>query len=1234
MTSFSPEAMPFNRRDETEPPVRGQYGHSGKASLDNFLDEKLFTSGLAGATLSVVRQALNQPYNIFAAEALRRMLQLFSFRASKKGESYFQQGRVQHMEVATPGRQFNITVQGQQDYTVSLWYDEATRGWQNDCDCPVGPFCKHAYAAAKSLLAEQSAAAVDKLSAGLKPARPETELPLAKLLSETSGRPLSNVETKFLQTLHRVYLRCQQRGYATVQDLEQLGLHLHYSFWETPSLWPQFPDDEHLFWLFLARAAREKGAPIHDFMMPITDLERVDKVIHAWRREQEIKHWRQRLGTVHVARTAAAATPVEGYDLRLAFLEEYAHLQWKRPGHDDFQSAKFAAVRDIARAGGAALASIPLEAQVLWQVFTARLSSGSYDSLRLAYHDDDDVVTITNLLTSPSLASRMVSSGGEPLRRVVEPLQWHLAEPASDDEDYVLRVVQADGKPLPRVLFIATGQSNIYVTEEAVFTGPPPAEPLLDPCDENRIPAGALETEEGVHLLSQLGLASPPRLQERIRRIPMQVVVRCALESSSGKELCVIHARATSSDALLESGWNGSTWITVRDDRKKGRRDETITFYDRVLLDRTADLLAFLSPRIHPGATPMVAVRVTKQFADVFARWLKSVPAEIALELDPELASLAQDAVSGKVHLEVSEAEIDWFDLRVVLNVSDTTLSNEEIKLLLNARGGFVRIKGKGWKRLKFDLTQDDEEQLARIGLTARELSAEPQRLHALQLAEPAARRFLPEQHVEQIERRASELKARVAPDLPAGVQADLRPYQREGFHFLAYLAENRFGGILADDMGLGKTVQTLAWLAWLHDRWRHTEQKPVLPSLVVCPKSVMDNWLAEAGKFTPGFRLRVWTPEQLPEFTKHTATADLHVINYAQLRILGESLEPVRWLSVILDEGQYIKNPGSQTAQSARALHARHRLVLSGTPIENRLLDLWSLMAFAMPGVLGSRAQFAKLYDAKGDPFARRRLAARVRPFLIRRTKAQVAKDLPDRIEEDLFCEIEGEQLQLYRAEIKLAQQILLKIKTQQELAKHQFHFLTSLLRLRQICCHPQLLKPDTTAPSAKVEALLEQMEPLMEEGHKVLVFSQFVLMLDLLRPSLEERGWPVFYLTGDTENRGELVAKFQKSEGPGIFLISLKAGGFGLNLTAASYVVLFDPWWNPAVENQAIDRTHRIGQSNKVIAYRLLIKNSIEEKIRQLQKQKSALVQDVLGEEKFAQSLTLDDLQYLLAD
>jgi SNF2 family DNA or RNA helicase len=286
------------------------------------------------------------------------------------------------------------------------------------------------------------------------------------------------------------------------------------------------------------------------------------------------------------------------------------------------------------------------------------------------------------------------------------------------------------------------------------------------------------------------------------------------------------------------------------------------------------------------------------------------------------------------------------------------------------------------------------------------------------------------------------------------------------------------------------------------------------------------------------------------------------------------------------------------------------------------------------MPGALGSRASVQRQFDSTQDPLARRRLSARTRPFLLRRTKSQVARDLPDRIEEDLFCELEGEQLTLYRAELKRAQQMLLKVRTAKQLAQERFNLLTSLLRLRQICCHPRLVQPDSTAPAAKLEALLDTLEPLVEEGQKVLVFSQFVSLLEILRSELHARQWNTFFLAGETEDRGAVVRDFQSAEGGSVFLISLKAGGFGLNLTAASYVVLFDPWWNPAVEAQAIDRSHRIGQTQKVIAYRLLIKDSLEEKIRALQKQKKALADNVLGEESFTTALSLEDFQFLFND
>jgi hypothetical protein len=988
------------------------------------------------------------------------------------------------------------------------------------------------------------------------------------------------------------------------------------------------------------------------FLLPITDFAEIEGGLRRWQRAKDIERWKSALGRTYPTRSEIGSeTPSRVVDLRASFGERGATLEWRPPGKETFSPIKPMQARELQRQLRDGEVELIPEAEWLWSAFEHKVHA--YTDVELEYYEPHTQRLLGRFFRLPALLSRLVNKQGQSFQFATQPLRWHLEPAQTDEDDYRVRLTQADASPVPPVLCVLGGKPRLYVTADTVFSGPD-LDQVLDPRSENRIPAPALESRGGVAMLHAAGIDLPPRLRDRVRIVPLSVHLTCELRPSyagSATEVCAIDVHAAAPDGRTLEKWNNYAWEQVGSrGAKEVKKNGVITLHDRQGIGDPVALVAGLEAKWDPfqGA---FSVRVTKKFANNFATWLKAMPPHVRVELKGELASFAQDAIAGRVKLDVSEAEIDWFDLRVVLDVTDTTLSPEELKLLLNARGGYVRLKDKGWRRLEFNLTAEEDEQLARLGLNPRELNAEPQRLHALQLADKAAKKFVPAIQFERIERRADEIKARVTPEIPGTVQAELRPYQRDGFHFLAYLSTNNFGGILADDMGLGKTLQALVWLEWLRangspgapratvvKKSAHPEARQdaggTLPSLVVCPKSVTDNWHAEAGRFAPGLRVKVWSAHELKNLPAELATADLHVLNYNQLRLIGETLASARWLAVILDEGQYIKNPSSITAQIARALHAQHRLVLSGTPIENRLLDLWSLMSFAMPGVLGSRAQFAKIYDAKEDPFARRRLSARVRPFLLRRTKSQVARDLPDRTEEDLYCEIEGEQKTLYRAELKRAQQMLLRVTTQKQLAKERFTVLTSLLRLRQICCHPRLVKSDSRAASAKVEALLEQLEPLMEEGHKVLVFSQFVEMLDILRAAIAEREWPSFYLAGSTENRGELVKQFQSAEGAAVFLISLKAGGFGLNLTAASYVVLFDPWWNPAVENQAIDRTHRIGQTRNVMAYRLLIKDSIEEKIRALQKTKSALADDVLGEEKFAQSLTLDDLQFLFND
>jgi hypothetical protein len=1177
----------------------------------------------------------------------RDFLGSFDARTRRKGEAYFNDGRVLKILPQNAGSEYVVSVRGSQIYEVNLDYEPAD-GWSGSCSCPVGFDCKHAYAAMKALLAENSVASVRGLSAGAgtKPvpaaARPGYGVrrtgQVADMAEAALGRRLSSAESGFVSRLGNVYRRCCVSRQISAWDFQELGIYLGGHGWETLHIWPSFPETEHEFWLYVANAAREHQVPIPKFLAPVTDLNLVRDRLARWQHAQEVERWKSLFGNFAAHGAVGAPTSRGQFDLRLALLADNAELQWKRPGAESFASLKNTEFHQFLEDFRQGRVEVPPQAEVLCQVFEARFLYGG--SPRLHYQNSAELDLVSRVLRTRALENLVVTEEGEPVTRATEPLRWALTPPAEGNEHYGFRLVQADGAAPPPLLCTIAARPTLYVCSGVIFTGPPMMPGALDAAKENRIPAPAIESRAGLEFLQMLRVDLPQNLRDRIRHVPLHVAVDCRLQPSypgSKTEQCVLHVTAQSPDGAHQEKWSGQNWVDTTPFQKKRRHqddNDILTVFDRTALEEVAQLLEPLRLKCDPYSGHL-GMRVTKKFPDTFVPWLKSLPPHLAVQLGGELASFAGAAVSGRVRLDVTETAIDWFDLSVVLDVSETDLTPEEIKLLLNARGGYVRLGQKGWRRLQFDLSEEEDERLARLGLNPHELTAEPQRLHALQLADESAKKFLPEQQVEQIQRRASEIKARVTPTLPAGVTGELRPYQLEGFHFLAYLATNRFGGILADDMGLGKTLQTLVWLLWLREQSQTSKPgiRPA-PALVVCPKSVMDNWQAEAARFTPGLRVKAWAASELDQCLARLEEADIHVLNYSQLRILGESLTPVQWLTVILDEGQYIKNPGSQTAQVARALRAEHRLILSGTPIENRLLDLWSLMAFAMPGALGSRHQFARLYDAKGDPFARRRLSARVRPFLLRRAKSQVAKDLPDRVEEDLFCEIEGEQKLLYRAELKRAQQMLLRIQTQKQLAEERFHFLVSLLRLRQICCHPALVKPDSKAESAKLEALLEQLEPLMEEGHKVLVFSQFVELLALLKTALAERGWPLFYLAGETENRGKLVQEFQSAEGAAIFLISLKAGGFGLNLTAASYVVLFDPWWNPAVENQAIDRTHRIGQRNKVMAYRLLIKDSIEEKIRRLQTQKKALAEDVLGEEKFAQSLTLDDLQYLFSD
>ena len=467
----------------------------------------------------------------------------------------------------------------------------------------------------------------------------------------------------------------------------------------------------------------------------------------------------------------------------------------------------------------------------------------------------------------------------------------------------------------------------------------------------------------------------------------------------------------------------------------------------------------------------------------------------------------------------------------------------------------------------------------------------------------------------------------------PKGLTAELRSYQLQGIAYLNFLSEYGFGGILADEMGLGKTIQTLAFIQYM------TEKHFTGPNLIVVPTSVLPNWERESEKFVPGLRRLIIYGTRREGMFKHIADAHLIITTYALLRRDLEELEKFDFNSVILDEAQNIKNPNTITARSVRRINARMRLCLSGTPIENNLFELWSLFEFLMPGFLGSQHAFQRgvvkpIKD--GDVETLEYLRTRVRPFILRRTKAEVAKDLPPKVESVTCCALEDAQAELYAALArKLRAQVLADVD-EKGLAKSQMSILDALLKLRQICCHPRLLKLDmpgfsSNLTSGKFDAFKDMITEIVEGGHKVLVFSQFVQMLHIIRQWLNFSQIPFCYLDGASKDRFEQVDRFNQSPDIPIFLISLKAGGTGLNLTSADYVIHYDPWWNPAVENQATDRTHRIGQTRQVFSYKLICQNTVEEKILKLQEAKRSVAEAIIPGQDSLKSLTREDLEML---
>ena len=1220
-----------------------------------------------------------------ALVALQAWLDALPANTRAEGEACFRGGQV--IAVGARADHFvEATVLGDENCRVTLYF---TRGsWTSKCSCATRSNCEHASAAAFSWLAfvasgkpdgvdpaTASAAAIAQATNELVPLRPKPQFttvePVASKLSFREqwapvlaaklSRPLTEPEGEQLEQLAALFAEFRQ-AHGTLYP----GALLRHGFEYTtpagvafhtpafPGWWDQAsaPAEPWALWQYIAYSYELAGQPIPEVFRPLTATTGLRALIDNRLVRHDLAAWQRVLAAADASSAAPLSHPatvgLTGLRARIhldgsvsietrvtpgnawkpATHRWYALLATARPVHFEYLTPPEAAL-------GAALAA------------ESRIAAAAIAGKNRLPTD-----TVEFLLQTRTVQEAFVMVDGSPF--VIQPDALLLdADVSSTDASRLnLHLVTPDGRDASTAAPILYRPTPLYLFENHVWRGPPPTPSVP-------LPTAALEDSRMLTRLRAAGLRLPAALEANVRHITLQPRLKCWLAPAPEDEATMVfHAEllAKANDFPYEQHWSNTGWQWTAQGAPPPRRpaDPLMEFDLSIAQPAAARMVDF---NLEWFAWEKHWTReVPKTFPEEFLAWHATLPPGLRVEAAPGLSNLLGPPLRGRIEFSAKPAEAaagrDWFNLTVELRVADTKLTSEELALLMKARGKWVSLPRHGWQRLEVEAATDAGESvdaaLNRLGLDADDVLAGGRpavhRIHALQLAAEAdllERRDA--QLASSLRERINRIAAQPPPPLPGGLRATLRPYQEDGFRFLAHLSALGLGGVLADDMGLGKTVQALAWLLHLAALPRE-EQSPATPNslleikaphpfraLVVCPKSVVHGWLAESARFAPSLPTVALDPANLDaQFAQPGAL--LLVANYSQLRINAVWFREHTWDAVVLDEGQFIKNASSQVAAAARALPSRHRVVLTGTPIENRLTDLWSLFAFAQPGLLGTQTSFRRHY-VETNPDALTRLHRRVRHLLLRRTKAQAAPDLPPRTEDEIVVTLEGGQRRLYDAELKRARAQLLGIDTDRALIAVRFNVLSSLLRLRQICCHPALVDPaHRDLPSAKLEALLEQLEELRDEGHQVLVFSQFVEMLNLIRERLVAANIGHLMLTGATENRGELVDEFQRDPTKTVFLLSLKAAGFGLNLTAASYAILYDPWWNPAVEAQAIDRTHRIGQTQPVVAYRLLAEGTVEEKIRAMQREKASLAGAVVQEESLASVLDLDSLRTIL--
>jgi superfamily II DNA or RNA helicase len=814
----------------------------------------------------------------------------------------------------------------------------------------------------------------------------------------------------------------------------------------------------------------------------------------------------------------------------------------------------------------------------------------------------------------------------------------------------VLRIDGSAAAVVP-VAFIGNGIGAVVVpADEPGFTGNPSHWPL-------RLVSLAAPTPPTIlrMALEQQSLPVPAQHHDRFRDeyYPRLRLLAPVISSDGSFEpprvsppVLVLSAHYGDEHALaLRWGWDYDISGSARHVPLAG--EEGAGFRDRAAEDTLREGLGagfaeFGLTANGPGTAATTGLD-TMRFTTEFLPLLRDRP-DIRLEIAGTPADYreADDAVRIGVSTKAVPDDGDWFDLGISVTVDGETVPFLDLFVAIAKGRSHLLLPGGAY----FSLHKPQLLALRRLIEEARALSDAPEGPLRISRYQTSVWDELVGLGV--VDRQAAAWKKHVAAlhrlekiggaPLPSGVQADLRPYQREGFEWLAFLWEHGLGGILADDMGLGKTLQALALIA--HARAAAPDAPPFL---IVAPTSVVPNWASEAARFTPGLRVhavsgtaRRTAREGGAAVAELARDADVVVTSYALLRIDAEAYGAHEWAGLLLDEAQFVKNRNAKVHKAARQLRAPFKLAITGTPLENSVLELWSLLSITAPGLFPDPGAFKEFYatpiERNGDAELLAQLRRRIRPLVKRRTKEQVAPELPAKQEQRLELELEPRHRKIY--DVALARERQKVLKLLDDLDGNRFMILRSITLLRQLSLHPGLADDEhRDVPNAKIDELLAHLDAVAGTGHRTLVFSQFTGLLDLIEARLTAVGVEFARLDGSTTRRAEVIARFKEGTVP-VFLISLKAGGFGLNLTEADYVFLMDPWWNPAAEAQAVDRTHRIGQTRTVHVYRLIAHDTIEARVMALQERKSELFASVLDTgDGFGGRFDAEDIRGLFA-